>query len=62
MQNKILTSYPSKQSSYPSTSSSSLSFLLTLTVNPNSYPPGSDTIVETKPCVAADTAVYTIQP
>ena len=34
-------------------------FLLSLTVNPNSYHPGSDTSVETKPCAAAD-AVSTL--
>ena len=61
MQNKMLTSYPSKQSSYSPTSSFSLSFLLPLTVNPNSYPPGSDTIVGKKPCAAANAAVYTFQ-
>jgi len=62
MQNKMLTSYPSKQSSYSPTSSFSLSFLLPLTINTHSYPPGSDTIVETKPCAAANTAVYDFQP
>ena len=37
-------------------------FLLSLTVNPNSYHPGSDTSVETKPCAAADAAVCSTIP
>ena len=39
-------------------SSSLLYFLLPLSVNPNSYHPGSDTSIETKPWAAADAAIY----